>query len=98
MLASSLLVIHDTSGGGEDNVTELTGWQELDNPLLEIGETDVVTGRDNTSLVKTAVQLDDDLARSVVIDLLEFTNVTCKTELACCERLNVVHQQKSENV
>jgi len=53
VLASGLLVVHDTGRGGEHNVTELTGWQELDNPLLEIGETDVVAGRDDTSLVKT---------------------------------------------
>jgi hypothetical protein len=25
VLAASLLVVHDTSGGGQDNVTELTG-------------------------------------------------------------------------
>lgn len=76
MLAAGLLVVHDTSGGGKDNVTELTSGQQLDNPLLEIGQTDVVTGRDDTSLVETAVQLNDNLAGTVVIDLLELANVT----------------------
>jgi hypothetical protein len=75
VLASGLLVIHDASRGCEDDITELTGWQELDNPLLEIGETDVVSGGDDTSLVEAAVQLNDNLAGTVVIDFLEFTNI-----------------------
>jgi len=75
VLASCLLVVHDTSRGCENNVSELTGRKELDNPLLEIGEADVVSGGDDTSLVEAAVQLDDNLARSVVVNLLEFTNV-----------------------
>jgi len=76
VFASCLLVVHDTSRGCENDITELTRWQQLDDPLLEIGETDVVAGRDDTSLVETAIQLDDDLAGSVVIDFLEFANVT----------------------
>lgn len=69
-------MVHDTSRGGEDNVTELTGRKELDNPLLHVAELDVVAGRDDTSLVEAAVKLDDNLAVAVVIDLLELANVT----------------------
>jgi hypothetical protein len=75
VLAAGLLVVHDASGGGQDDVTELTGGQQLDNPLLEVTETDVVAGGDDTGLVETAVQLDDDLAGAVVIDLLELSDV-----------------------
>ena len=75
MLAASLLVVHDTSGGGQDDVTELTRGEELDNPLLDIAELDVVAGGDDTGLVDAAVKLDDDLAVAVVIDLLELANV-----------------------
>merc|ERR1712176_445305 len=57
VLSPGLLVVHDTSGGGEDNVTELTRRQELDDPLLEVTE------------------LDDDLAVTVVVDLLELADV-----------------------
>lgn len=57
VLASSLLVVHDTSRGGEDDVSELTGWQKLDNPLLEILNLDVVSWGDNTGLVKTVPEL-----------------------------------------
>ena len=75
MLAASLLVVHDTSGGGQDDVTELTRGEELDNPLLDIAELDVVAGGDDTGLVDAAVKLDDDLAVAVVVDLLELANV-----------------------
>ena len=52
VLASRLLVVHDTSRGREDDVSELTGRKELDDPLLEIGETNVVSWGDDTSLVE----------------------------------------------
>lgn len=75
MLPPSLLVVHDTGRGGEDDVAELTRWQELDNPLLEVVELDVVAWADDTGLVEAAVELDDDLAVAVVINLLELSNV-----------------------
>jgi len=75
VLATGLLVVHDTGRGGQDDIAELTGGQQLDNPLLEIGETDVVAGRDDTGLVEAAVELDNDLARAMVIDLLELADV-----------------------
>lgn len=75
VLSSGLLVVHDTGRGGQDDVTELTGGQQLDNPLLEVGQVDVVSGRDGTALVDAAVQLDDNLAGSVVVNLLELADV-----------------------
>lgn len=75
MLTAGLLVVHDTGGGGEDNVTELTRGKELDDPLLHIAELNVVAGRDDTGLVDAAVKLDNNLAVAVVVDLLELANV-----------------------
>jgi hypothetical protein len=75
VLPAGLLVVHDTGRGGEDNVTELTRRKQLDNPLLHVAELDVVAGRDNTGLVDAAVELDDNLAVAVVVDLLELANV-----------------------
>ena len=46
-------MVHDTSRGSEHDVSELTGWQQLDNPLLEFGQADVVTWGDNSSLIET---------------------------------------------
>lgn len=75
VLAAGLLVVHDTGRGGQDDVAELTGGQQLDNPLLEVAELDVVAGGDDTGLVEAAVELDNDLARAVVVNLLELANV-----------------------
>lgn len=75
VLAASLLVVHDTGGGGQDDETELTGGKELLDPLLHVLELDVVAGRDDTSLVEAAVKLDDDLAVAVVVNLLELADV-----------------------
>jgi len=75
VLPPGLLVVHDTSRGSEDNVTELTRGQQLDDPLLHVAELDVVAGRDDTGLVDAAVELDDNLAVAVVIDLLELANI-----------------------
>ena len=75
MLATSLLVVHDTSRGGQDEETELTRGQELGGPGLEVTELNGVAGVDDTALVQTAVELDDDLAGAVVVNLLELANV-----------------------
>ena len=94
-------MVHDTSRGGQDNVTELTGRKELDNPLLHIAELDVVARGDDTSLVEAAVKLDNNLAVTVVVDLLELANVTCNAKsmsVVCCENLKAVHHGESENV
>ena len=58
MLATGLLVVHDSGRGGEDDVAELTGGEELDNPLLEIAELDVVAGGDDTGLVDLQTELE----------------------------------------
>ena len=93
VLATGLLVVHDTSRGGQNDVAELTRGQELGSPLLEVTELNGVAGVDDTALVQTinqlafscynngleenepAVELDDDLAGAVVVNLLEFTDV-----------------------
>jgi hypothetical protein len=76
VLATSFFVVHDTSRGGQDEVTELTRRQQVLGPLFEISNLDVEAGRDDTTLVQTTSQLDDDLAGTMVIDFFEFTNVT----------------------
>ena len=53
----------------------MTRWQQLDDPLLQVSKLDVVSWRDDSGLVESAVELDDDLAGSVVVDFLELANV-----------------------
>lgn len=86
-------MVHDTSRGGQDDIAELTGGEQADNPLLEVGQADVESGGDNTGLVETTVELDNDLAGTVVIDLLELANLHKKNVSECCERLNVVRHE-----
>lgn len=76
VLATGFLMIHNTIRGGQDDETELTGWQQVGDPLLHIIDLDIETGADDTTLVKTTVQLDDDLTGTMIIDNLELTNVT----------------------
>lgn len=68
-------MVHDAGGGGQDDDTEGTGGEQQVDPRLDLGGLDVEAGGDDTSLVKTTVELDDDLAGTVVIDDLEFTDV-----------------------
>ena len=82
MLATRLLVVHDTGRGSQDHVSELTGRQEFDNPLLKVAEADVEAGGDDTGLVEAAVELDDDLARAVIIDFLELADVAWRERLS----------------
>ena len=95
VLSSGLFVVHDTSTGGQDDVAELTRRQQLDDPLLKVTKLDVVAGRDDTGLVETAVELNDNLATAVVVNLLEFTNVACAQTLSaqirqdCSDRINM---------
>lgn len=81
VLATGLLMVHDTSRGGQDDVAKLTSRQQTDGPLLEVCKLDVVAGRDDTGLVEAADQLDNDLAGAVVIDLLELANVALSTQM-----------------
>ncbi len=75
MLGTSLVVIHDALVSGEDNNAELTGGKDSGGELLEILEGEIETGGDNTALVQTTVQVDDDLASASVIDDLELVDV-----------------------
>lgn len=72
---SALIVSEDALGGGEDEMSELSGGEDVVGPLLEVGEEDIVSGRDDSTLVDAADKLDDNLLASVVIDDLELTNV-----------------------
>ena len=46
-------MVHDTRRGRENNVAKLTGWKQLNDPLLEVGDADIVTGRNHSGLVDT---------------------------------------------
>ena len=80
VLSPSLLVVHDTGRRGEHDVTELTRRQQVGDPLLHVLELDVVAWGDDTALVQAAVELDDNLAIAVVVDLFELSDVACESQ------------------
>ena len=76
MLPSGFFVIHDSSRGGHNNVTKLSGRQEVVGPLFNFSDTHVESGRNDTDFVQSASQVDDDFATTVVIHDLEFADVS----------------------
>ena len=76
MLLSGLDVVDNTLVGGEDDVSELSGWENLVNELLEILELEVESWGDDTALVQSSVKVNDDLAGSGVVNDLEIVDVT----------------------
>ena len=44
MLSLGLLVVHDTVGGGQDDLAELSGGKNVVDELLEVLELKVVSG------------------------------------------------------
>lgn len=77
LFASRFFVGHDPVRSTDQNVTELTRRKKIDNPLLEITNLDIKPRANDTALVDAASQFNDNLAGSVIIDNLEFSNVTC---------------------
>ena len=72
---AGFFVVDDTEGGGEDDVAELTGGEDVLDPGFELADGGIVTGRDGTALVEATVEVDDDLAGAAVINELEVINV-----------------------
>ena len=76
VLPSGLLVVHDTGRSCQYDDAERTGGHEPVNPVFNLVERDVESGGNDTTLVDTAIELDDDLAGTVVVDVLKFVNVS----------------------
>lgn len=76
VLSLCFFVVHDTCRGGHDNVTELSSWQQVVGPSVNVVDLDVESWLDDTTLVQSTVQLDDNLTGSVVVDVFELANVT----------------------
>ena len=82
MVRSGLIVVHDTLVGSQDDVTELSRWEDVVDELLEVLELKVESWGDNTALVKSSVEVNDDLAWSSIINDLEFVDVSVLLHLS----------------
>ena len=56
-------------------IPELSTWQQVVDPLLHLWKLDVESRADDTALVQATIELDDNLAGTVVVDDLELGNV-----------------------
>ena len=76
MLLSGLNVVDDTLVGSEDDETELSGWENLINELLEILQLEVESWGDDTALVKSSIELNNNLSGSSIVNNLEFVDIS----------------------
>jgi hypothetical protein len=67
---------HDTVRGGHDELSELTGREQTDDPLLDITDAAVKARGDNTALVQSANEVYHNLATTVIVYDLEISNVS----------------------
>ena len=72
MLPPGLLVVHDPAGGCQDDEPELSAGQQVVGPLLDLIDGHIEPGRDNSALVESSSEIDDDLASSVIINDLQY--------------------------
>ena len=58
-------------------MTELTTRKKVDNPLFNFTIFDIKSRADDTALVQSAIQFDDNLISSVIINDFKFPNISC---------------------
>lgn len=75
VLSPGLLMVHDSIRRRQHDVAELARRQQVSNPLLDLIDADIKSGRNNPALVKPTDKIDHDLPSSVVINELEFANI-----------------------
>ena len=76
MVLSGLVVVHDSLVGGKDDESELSGWEDSWNELLEVLELEVESWGNDTALVQSSVKFNDDLSGSGIIDDFKVADVT----------------------
>lgn len=69
-------MVHNAGTGSQNDIAKLSTWQQLHHPFFQIPKLNVVAWRNDTSLVEAAIELDNDLAVSMIVHFLEFAYVT----------------------
>jgi hypothetical protein len=70
------MMVHDTISSGKDDMTELSGWEDLVAPVFNLADWDIKSRRDDSALVNSSKELDNYLSGSMVIDYLELTDIS----------------------
>ena len=84
--SASLLMIHNTESCGHYDVSELTRWKHIHNPLLNVLKRDIEARRDDSTLVNTSNELYNNLTVAVIVEHSEIPNVAIL--LHCLEELD----------
>ena len=71
-----LIVVKNALGGGQDQVAELSRREDVGSPALEVVQRNVKARRNDTAFVDSAEQLDDDFARTMIVNDFEFADVS----------------------
>ena len=71
-------MVHNPRRGSEDDVSKRTSRHEQVDPVFNLSQLDVESWADDTAFVDSAVELDHNLAGSVVVNLFEFIDVACE--------------------
>ncbi len=72
-------MVHDTIRRSQHNVTELPGRQQVGDPLLNLTHTNIESWGNNTALIDTPVEVDDNFPSPMVVDMFKLANVACLT-------------------
>ena len=73
---NELSISRDRIGGTyKDDDTKATSRKEQVDPVLNLVDLDVVSWRNDTSLVQATVELNNDLPGAVIVNNLELANV-----------------------
>ena len=85
MLSFGLFVVHDAEGGSEDDVAELSGGEDVVDELFEVLQSQIISWGNHAAFIQSAVELNNDLATSLIINYLKFADVTYAVRvLVCC--------------
>merc|ERR1719486_1403197 len=76
VFAASLFMIHDSIRSCHNKMTELTGRQQICRQLLNASKRHIKTWRNHTTLVDATNELDNDLARAMVIYNLHIADIS----------------------
>lgn len=76
LLLTGFHVVHDADVGGQDDVSELTGWEDGRAEFLEVLDLEVKAGRDDSALVEAAVEVNNDLSSAGIINDGEVVDVS----------------------
>lgn len=70
------MMVHNTIGGGKDDMSELSGWEDLVAPVFNLVDWNVESWGDDSTFVNSTKELNNYLSGSVVVDDFKFSNVS----------------------